>query len=176
MTRPSTASPRNSSRSLVGSPPFSYAYDRWVRARASSSASSVTPSASSREDGCGNGRGPPVTGSDREDLLVVVRPAVRAGGVRQLRLAAGAVLTEDQRRGGSLPLRPAGPGVAPGHPALRDCHCLLLTRGDRIGADRLDALGERRPAGVDGGGMGVVRGQLVQDAAAVRAQPGAVLP
>src|SRR5215212_4596063 len=118
MTRPSTASPRNSRRSLVGRPPFSYANDRWVSARASSPASRVTPSASSSEDGCGNGRGPPVTltawarESDREDLLVVVRPAVGAGRVRQLRLAAGAVLAEDQRRGGSLPLRPAGPGVA----------------------------------------------------------------
>ena len=30
-TSPSTASPRNSSRSFVGSPPFSYAYERWVR-------------------------------------------------------------------------------------------------------------------------------------------------
>src|SRR5215203_4839718 len=123
MTRPSTASPRNSSRSLVGSPPFSYAYDRWVSARASSSASRVTPSASSSEDGCGNGRGPPVTGSDRENLLVVIGPAVAARGVRQLGPAARPVLALDQRRGRRLPLRPAGPGVAPGHPALRDCHC-----------------------------------------------------
>src|SRR5437667_160596 len=33
MITPSTASPRNSSRSLVGRPPFSYAYERWVSAR-----------------------------------------------------------------------------------------------------------------------------------------------
>src|SRR5215207_7564945 len=144
MIRPSTASPRNSRRSLVGSPPFSYANDRWVSARVSSSASSVTPSASSSEDGYGLGGGLPGTGSDREDLLVVVRPAVRAGRVRQLRPAAGPVLAADERRGGRLPLRPAGPGVAPGHPALRDCHCLLLTLG--AAADGGGALGERRPA------------------------------
>ena len=34
-TSPSTASPRNSRRSLVGRPPFSYAYERWVSARTS---------------------------------------------------------------------------------------------------------------------------------------------
>src|SRR5215204_4688006 len=132
MIRPSTASPRNSRRSLVGSPPFSYANERWVSARVSSSASSVTPSASSSEDGYGLGGGLPGTGSDREDLLVVVRPAVRAGRVRQLGPAARPVLAADQRRSRRLPLRPAGPGVAPGHPALRNCHCLLLTRGRGI--------------------------------------------
>src|SRR3954468_12708084 len=49
MTRPSTESPRNSSRSLVGRPPFSYAKERWVSACSSKAASSVTPSASSNE-------------------------------------------------------------------------------------------------------------------------------
>src|SRR4051812_36732976 len=48
MTTPSTESPRNSRRSFVGSPPFSYAYDRWVRARSSRSASRDTPNADSR--------------------------------------------------------------------------------------------------------------------------------
>ena len=41
-TRPSTESPRNSRRSLVGRPPFSYAYERWVSARSRMSASSRT--------------------------------------------------------------------------------------------------------------------------------------
>src|SRR4029450_4017898 len=65
ITSPSTASPRNSSRSLVGSPPFSYAYDRWVSARPISSASKVTPSAPSSEDESGLERGSPLTPTDR---------------------------------------------------------------------------------------------------------------
>ena len=47
-TRPSTESPRNSSRSLVGSPPFSYAYERWVSARTRRAGSRVYPSRPSR--------------------------------------------------------------------------------------------------------------------------------
>ena len=47
-TRPSTVSPRNSRRSLVGMPPFSWANDRCVSARTRSSGSSWTPSFSSR--------------------------------------------------------------------------------------------------------------------------------
>src|SRR5690348_15638274 len=47
ITTPSTESPRNSSRSLVGRPPFSYAYERWVSARSSSTGSNGTPNASS---------------------------------------------------------------------------------------------------------------------------------
>src|SRR4051812_11211373 len=47
ITTPRTESPRNSSRSLVGRPPFSYAYERWVSARSSSSGFNGTPKASS---------------------------------------------------------------------------------------------------------------------------------
>src|SRR5918911_2838039 len=47
ITTPSTESPRNSSRSLVGRPPFSYAYERWVSARSSRSGSNGTPNACS---------------------------------------------------------------------------------------------------------------------------------
>ena len=47
ITTPSTESPRNSSRSLVGRPPFSYAYERWVSARSSRPGSIGTPNASS---------------------------------------------------------------------------------------------------------------------------------
>src|SRR5919112_1312550 len=49
ITTPRTESPRNSSRSLVGRPPFSYAYERWVSARSSRSGSNGTPKASSRD-------------------------------------------------------------------------------------------------------------------------------
>src|ERR671921_104208 len=45
ITTPSTESPRNSRRSLVGRPPFSYAYERWVRARSSRPGSRGTPKA-----------------------------------------------------------------------------------------------------------------------------------
>src|SRR4051794_32098326 len=48
MTTPRTESPRNSRRSFVGRPPFSYAYERWVSARSSRSASNGMPKASSR--------------------------------------------------------------------------------------------------------------------------------
>src|SRR5450631_2204556 len=48
MMTPSTESPRNSSRSLVGRPPFSYAYERCVRARSSTAGSIVTPMTRSR--------------------------------------------------------------------------------------------------------------------------------
>src|SRR5829696_2191095 len=109
ITSPSTASPRNSSRSLVGNPPFSYAYDRCVSARSSNPGSKVTPSAPSSEEGSGVVRGPPLTltsrlaGSDGDDLLVVIGPARLAHRVRQLRLPAGAVLAGDQRRCRGLP-------------------------------------------------------------------------
>ena len=45
---PSTASPRNSRRSLLGSMPFSLANDRWVSARVSMSWGRSTPRAASR--------------------------------------------------------------------------------------------------------------------------------
>ena len=45
---PSTESPRNSRRSLLGSPPFSYAYERCVRARSSSGSSTGSPTTSRR--------------------------------------------------------------------------------------------------------------------------------
>src|SRR4051812_43728244 len=41
---PRIESPRNSRRSLCLSPPFSYAYERWVSASCSSSGSMSTPS------------------------------------------------------------------------------------------------------------------------------------
>src|SRR5436309_1424203 len=78
------------------------------------------PTAGTRSAGCTVG--PRLPRSDFENLLAVVLPAVRADGVRQLHLTAGAVRAADERRGGRLPLRPAGPGVAARGLPLRNGH------------------------------------------------------
>src|SRR3954470_10258530 len=83
MTSPRTASPRNSNRSFVGSPPFSYANDRWVRARSRMPASSRTPSASSSGW---------VTG---EVSLVTSQPGHRVVGRRAHRLEVFDVVVVD---------------------------------------------------------------------------------
>src|SRR5687768_5999329 len=68
--------------------------------------------------------------SDLEDLTAVVGAADAAGGVRQLRrLALGAGHGRDR---GRLPVRPAGPGVAARHLALRDGHGTYSSVFDRL--------------------------------------------
>src|SRR4051812_48483692 len=134
-TSPSTESPRNSRRSLVGSPPFSYANERWVSASPSSPSDSSMPRASRSQaadrSACavppGASGSTPSTvlsgvGSDREDLTAGVLAAVRARHVRGLELAAGAVRARRQRRGRGLPHRAAHAGVGAGRLPLRDSH------------------------------------------------------
>src|ERR1700754_5202251 len=106
MTTPSTESPRNSRRSLVGSPPFSYAYERCVRASSSSSGLRIgSPSAARRSAyGCC------VKTTTASDDLAAVDPgavltALGAGAVRQVLGAAGRVRAGHQRRRDSLPRR-----------------------------------------------------------------------
>src|SRR4051812_2337066 len=131
-TSPSTESPRNSRRSLVGSPPFSYANDRWVSASPSRPSGRATPSASCSQaadrSACAGPPGAAVAplpselattvlravGSDGEDLTACVLAAVRARHVRGLELAAGAVRARRQGRRGRLPHRTAGTGVGAG--------------------------------------------------------------
>src|SRR4030095_10081564 len=112
-TRPRTASPRNSSRSLVGRPPFSYANDRWVNAQTYSSS---PPKRMPRAFSIGWRL------LDLNDLTPTVVPAVLADGVRQLglpALGAGRV-----GRGHRLPMRPAVPGLGPRRLTLGDGHRL----------------------------------------------------
>src|SRR5213592_544666 len=94
-TRPSTESPRNSSRSLVGRPPFSYAYERWVSARTRRADSSLYPSRPSRsvwDEALSvlfdSDIAPLTSRSDLEDLALVVSAASRARDVLQLGLVA----------------------------------------------------------------------------------------
>src|SRR3954469_15472698 len=137
-TRPSTESPRNSSRSLVGRPPCSYAYERWVSARTRRADSSLYPSRPSNsvwdEAVLSAGAFPltrdafflgvdtvPLTGrSDLEDLALVVGAASRARDVLQLGLVAA--LARNQGGDRSLPLRPAVARVAARHLPLRNSH------------------------------------------------------
>ena len=96
MTTPSTESPRNSSRSLVGRPPFSYANERCVRARSSSPASrSSTPRAahSSSRDGRSASTDPSTVRRrpTSEDLTTVsARAVLSALGARAVRQVLGA--------------------------------------------------------------------------------------
>src|SRR6185437_16246614 len=122
------ASPRNSSRSFGGRPPFSYAYERWVSESRSSSGSSVTPSASS--NGAGSAGGPPgvlppmsaTRSGGLDDLAAVVLAARRARDVLELRLLAGAVGAGHQLNRSRLPLAAAGARVGSRHLPLRDGH------------------------------------------------------
>src|SRR6476646_1278447 len=63
-TKPSTESPRNSSRSLVGRPPFSYANERWVRACVNNASSRLTPIAVHRSCSCTDANCPPAVAAD----------------------------------------------------------------------------------------------------------------
>ncbi len=133
-TRPSTESPRNSRRSLVGRPPFSYAYERWVSARTRRADSSRYPSRPSRSvwdeaalllSACfsaldSSDIAPLTSRSDLEDLALVVGAAARARNVLELRLLA--TLTRNQGGDRSLPLRPAVARVAARHLPLRNSH------------------------------------------------------
>src|SRR4051794_14648024 len=135
-TTPRTESPRNSSRSLVGSPPFSYANDRCVKARSSCSASSVgVPSASRRSSyDERSATGVAVRGPDdglRED---------RTGRSRGRRGAAGAWR---RRRGWrTSPVRGRRPSTASDGDACcyatsfasgQPLNSLLLSAGDAAG-------------------------------------------
>src|SRR5215207_7715513 len=112
-TRPRTASPRNSSRSLVGRPPFSYANDRCVKAQTYSSS---PPKRIPRAFSIGWRL------LDLNDLTPTVVPAVLADGVRQLGLPA--LGTGRVRRGHRLPVGPAVPGLGPRRLTLGDGHRL----------------------------------------------------
>src|SRR3954454_15368392 len=140
-TRPSTESPRNSSRSLVGRPPFSYAYERWVSARTRRADSSLYPSRPSNSvwDEAwlspafffGVDTVPLTSRSDLEDLALVVGATSRARDVLQLGLVAA--LARNQGGDRSLPLRPAVARVAARHLPLRNSHgyfsCFSSTPG-----------------------------------------------
>src|SRR5919206_1016025 len=134
-TRLSTASPRNSSRSLVGRFPCSYAYDRCVRARSSRLGAIRTPrastSASALEEPCGATTG--VGSAPRSEVLdpaaLVLEVERGAGRVRDdaglVRPRVGhlaALHPGGQGRGRRLPLGAAGPRVAARHLALGDGH------------------------------------------------------
>src|SRR5689334_21043019 len=140
-TRPSTESPRNSRRSLVGRPPFSYAYERWVSARTRMADSSLYPSRPSRSVwdeavlsdfflAVGSALAssaflavdtvPLTSRSDLEDLALVVGAARRARDVLLLGLVAA--LARNQGGDRSLPLRPAVARVAARHLPLRNSH------------------------------------------------------
>src|SRR5690349_5129358 len=131
-TRPSTESPRNSRRSFVGRPPFSYAYERWVSARTRRAGSSEYPSRPSRSvwdealsaaacfGDLASDMEPVTCRSDLEDLAAVVGAAARARDVLQLRLVAA--LARHQGRNRGLPLRTAVARVAARHLPLRNSH------------------------------------------------------
>src|SRR4051812_37519567 len=146
-TRPSTESPRNSRRSLVGKPPFSYAYERWVRAWNSSPGSTVTSSEFISSSGSGPAAfGIALTGCSpnavaRTIALLPARSEVLdlAPLVLQVQRGAGGIGDDPglvrpgvghdasghgggERRRRRLPLRPAGPRVAAGHLPLRNSH------------------------------------------------------
>src|SRR5215211_4454432 len=110
-TRPRTASPRNSSRSLVGRPPFSYANDRWVKAQTYSSS---PPKRMPRAFSIGWRL------LDLNDLTSTVVPAVLADGVRQLGLPA--LRTGRVGGGRRLPVGAAVPGLGPWGLTLGDWH------------------------------------------------------
>src|SRR5690606_19487431 len=99
---------RNSSRSLVGSPPFSYAYERCVSARSSSTGSIGTPTAASIAsvaDGEFTAGGRLGDASVKlDDLAAVVRAADLAYRVGQL--GRPALRAGRRRHPGGLPLRP----------------------------------------------------------------------
>src|SRR6476620_4547228 len=126
MITPSTESPRNSRRSLVGSPPFSYAYDRWVSASTTNSPESSTPSAALITSGSGVLFGPPepaaTTGSDPDDLAAPILPAGGADLVRRRHRATRPVRAGNQGGGAGLPLRTTRTGVTARHLPLRDSH------------------------------------------------------
>src|SRR6476469_4297366 len=126
MITPSTESPRNSRRSLVGNPPFSYANDRWVSASTTNSPSSSTPSAALMTSGSGVLFPVPepvaTAGSDPDDLAAPVLPAGSTDLMGRRHRATRPVRTGDQGRGTGLPLRTARTGVATRHLPLRDGH------------------------------------------------------
>src|SRR6187431_1994116 len=138
-TSPSTESPRNSSRSLCGSPPASYAYERWVRARPSTAASTGPPVTSWRWSSSSLTGRSGVSAPDEADPLpmragsalvlgALGRAVVAAlvGATRRTRhvrlgerLALGAGRRGDGRR---LPVGAARAGVGARHLPLRNGH------------------------------------------------------
>src|SRR5690625_211706 len=134
-TSPSTVSPRNSSRSLVGMPPASWAKERWVRARTSSSGSMGTPSRSRSTST--SSRAAPAAALRAISPLPVVDPAL-------LGLAVGGVLAEGAGEPGEG--GPAGVdddvlvvGRQVGHPltaaGTQPAAALLAQRVQRQGGD-----------------------------------------
>ena len=88
-TSPSTESPRNSSRSLLGSPPASYAYERWVRARTSTARPPGRRSPRWRWSSSSlTGRAAVLSAPDEADPL-----PMRAGSALVLGALGGAVVT-----------------------------------------------------------------------------------
>src|SRR4051812_20493504 len=155
-TRPSTESPRNSSRSLVGRPPFSYAYERWVRAWNSNPGSTVT--SSDFISSSGSGTAPfgialtrcPANVAARTIALLPARSEVLdlaplvlqvergTSGIGDdpglVRPRVGHVATGHrggERRRRRLPLRPAGPRVTAGHLPLRNSHAYFSFSSSR---------------------------------------------
>src|ERR1044072_7330085 len=139
-------------------------------ASVSSSASSLTPSASVSFAGSAGGpppAPPPAAGprpalpptdgchfrraSGRlDDLTVVVLTALRADDVRRLRLPAGSVRALHQMRCAGLPLRPACARVGTRHLPLGDGHDSISFYKAHDGRDsvvpiRAQPLGERGP-------------------------------
>src|SRR5690606_13713728 len=141
-----------SRRSLVGSPPCSYAYDRWVRARRSSPGSIGTPNASARS-AAAVGRLTATGSVQLDDLAAVVGAAHLAGGVGHLRRPAPGA--RHGQHAGGLPLCPPRTGVAARHPALRYGHGVLPR--SRVSQQ----FPQRRPTGVELLLVAVVRRQVI---------------
>src|ERR1041384_6947775 len=124
---PRTASPRNSRRSLVGSPPRSYAYERCVSASPSKSLfRNRTPTRCS--SGVARPRRRPSTflipSLDGHRLTAGVRAAVWTGPVRQLGLLTLGALGVRRHSTAVSPLRLAAPGRGPRLLPLRNGHLL----------------------------------------------------
>src|SRR5690606_28702345 len=137
---PRIESPRNSSRSLWPMPPFSYAYERCVSARVSSSGSISSCSTefnSARSTSPSAAEGlPDSTDSDVGDLTALVLQVQRSTGrvlddLRAVREAVGDLAVLDglhEGRHGRLPLRAAGVRVGTGLAALGNGHGCLYFR------------------------------------------------
>jgi len=123
-TMPRTASPRNSSRSLCGSPPALVGVGA-VGQRAGAAARRPFRRRARGEPSLVGGKIRAAHRSgrqNREDLLAVVLAAVSNRRCAAVLLTAGAVRAGDEGRRGRLPLRPARASVAARLPPLRNGH------------------------------------------------------
>src|SRR5260370_14888098 len=172
-TSPSTASPRNSSRSLLVTPPCSKAYDRCVsesrsrwgwRKRMWRPSSNSLPTAASRGPSSSPGSGVSKL-FDLNDLTARVVAALPADSVGHLgRVALGA---DGLPRDGKLPGGPAVAGCRPGFLSLGQWHL-------GIPPQLPDAAAQRRPPQILGV-LGVAAVGAVEGGPARGAQPKAVL-